>query len=83
MNRISPLAGEIKRGTAIATFDATGRYPRDARGRYAAIYISHNAQGIVVLDQWNAKRKVSERTIRFDPNSKSRSNNAETFYVIE
>lgn len=75
--------GEIKRGTAIATFDDNGRYPKDSRGRHAAIYLSHNPQGIVVLDQWNAKGKVSERTIRFVPNSKSRSNNAGAFYVIE
>jgi hypothetical protein len=75
--------GEIKRGTAIATFDEYGRYPKDARGKHAAIYLRHDARGITVLDQWNAKGKVTERTIRFDSKSRSRSNDANSFYVIE
>lgn len=77
------VPGEIRRGTAIATFDSNGRYPKDALGRHAAIYISHNQQGILVLDQWNAKRRVSRRIIRYDSASKSRSNDANTFYIIE
>jgi len=75
--------GSIKRGTAIATFDGKDRYPSDAGGRHAAIYLAHSDTGIVVLDQWNAKGKVSRRTIRFDPKSRSRSNDGNTYYVIE
>lgn len=77
------VPGQIRRGTAIATFDDSGHYPKDTRGRHAAIYISHNQDGIVVLDQWNAKRRVSRRTIRYNSASSSRSNDANTFYVIE
>ncbi|NVD97537.1 BPSL0067 family protein [Massilia sp. BJB1822] len=75
--------GQIARGTAIATFDDKGRYPNDGKGRHAAIYLSHDKTGIVVLDQWNSKGKVSRRTIRFNTKSYSRSNEGTTFYVIE
>lgn len=43
--------GHIARGTAIATFDANGKYPSDLLGRHAAIYLEHNAQRMLVLDQ--------------------------------
>lgn len=32
----------ISRGTAIATFDASGRYPNRSTGNHAAIYISQD-----------------------------------------
>jgi hypothetical protein len=77
-------AGEIARGTAIATFDANGRYPTDALGQHAAVYLSHDKNGIVVLDQWNSQGEVKERTIRFGrPAGTRRSNDASTFYVID
>lgn len=75
--------GTIARGTAIATFDEKDRYPTDAKGKHAAIYLYQTAQGIVVLDQWNSLGKVSTRTIRSNPKASSRSNNADTYYVIE
>lgn len=31
--------GQIPRGTVIATFDDSGRYPTDALGRHAAVYL--------------------------------------------
>lgn len=69
--------------TAIATFDADGHYPVDGGGRHAAIYVSHDARGIVVLDQWNAQGEVKRRVIRFDrPAGTSRSNDGNTFHVI-
>ena len=76
--------GDIARGTAIATFDDKGRYPTDNKGRHAAIYLEHNAQRILVLDQWNDQGEVKQRPIRFDrPEGTRRSNDADTFYVIE
>ncbi|WP_137937982.1 BPSL0067 family protein [Chitinivorax sp. B] len=76
--------GTIARGTAIATFDDTGHYPTDALGKHAAIYLSHNEHGIRVLDQWKSQGKVLERTIYFNkPKGTSRSNEGNTFYVIE
>ncbi|MDH2433490.1 BPSL0067 family protein [Pokkaliibacter sp. MBI-7] len=75
---------EIPRGTVIATFDSSGKYPIDALGKHAAIYLEHNSQGIVVLDQWNAQGEVKQRTIRFNrPAGTKRSNDADTFYVVE
>lgn len=74
---------QIEPYTAIATFDASGRYPDDDGGRHAAIYVSHDARGIVVLDQWNAQGEVKRRVIRFDrPEGTSRSNDGNCFHVI-
>lgn len=76
--------GEIARGTAIATFDAQGNYPSDALGRHAAIYLLHDKNGIHVLDQWNSQGQVLPRVIRFKvPGGTRRSNDGNTFYVIE
>jgi hypothetical protein len=76
--------GEITRGTAIATFDDNGKYPTDALGKHAAIYLEHNDKRILVLDQWANQGEVKQRPIYFNgPKSNSRSNNANTFYVIE
>ena len=38
-------------GTAIATFDASGRYASDGQGKHAAIYLGQDASGIRVVDQ--------------------------------
>src|SRR2546423_12981548 len=46
-------AGEIARGTAIATFDDDGKYPTDVLGKHAAIYLYQTKDAIYVLDQWN------------------------------
>lgn len=76
--------GAIERGTAIATFDAAGHYPNDGQGKHAAIYLEHNAERILVLDQWNLQGQVKQRPIRFHTASgTSRSNDGSTFYVIE
>lgn len=74
--------GSIPRGTAIATFDDSGKYPVDGQGKHAAIFLGKSAEGIQVLDQWNAQGQVLPRTIRFYHLGK-RSNNGDTFYVIE
>lgn len=75
---------EIPRGTAIATFDKAMKYPTDGLGRHAAIYLDHNAQRILVLDQWNDQGEVKQRSIFFNRHKGTiRSNDAETFYVIE
>jgi hypothetical protein len=80
-------AGSIPRGTAIATFDeATGRYPtvKGVSGvKHAAIYLYQDKAGIHVLDQWLGQDHVKERVIRPNPGTDKRSNDANTFYVIE
>ena len=76
--------GEVPPYTAIATFDEQGRYPTDGKGRHAALYLSHDAHGIRVIDQWNAQGEAKERTIRFKvAEGTKRSNDGKTFYVIE
>ncbi len=76
--------GEIARGTAIATFDSNGKYPADSLGKHAAIYLEHTAQRILVLDQWNDQGEVKQRPIWFGrPKGTRRSNDADTFFVIE
>jgi len=53
--------GEIARTTAIATFDDQGRYPTDSQGKHAAIYLSHDKNRIVVLDQWDDTEPARDR----------------------
>lgn len=83
--KITDLAnGSIKRGTAIATFDDNGKYPTDGLGKHAAIYLEHDSKRIVVLDQWKAQGVVKRREIKFGKaKGTSRSNDADTFYIIE
>jgi hypothetical protein len=76
--------GDILRGTAIATFDSNQKYPADQKGKHAAIYLQHNDVRILVLDQWNDQGEVKERPIGFNrPTGTRRSNDGDTFYVIE
>jgi len=48
---------DVLTGTAIATFDENGHYPKDDV-KHAAIFIgySKDGTGILVLDQWNGSR---------------------------
>ena len=75
-----PVKGNqaIVEGTAIATFDANGRY----RG-HAAIYVSQDEHGILVFDQWitGAGKAVSSRKIRWDGSGVS--NYGAGYHVIE
>ena len=79
----SASPGQIQPGTAIATFDANGSYPSDNLGKHAAIYLSHTTTYILVLDQWAKLGFVGKREIKFNVTGKSRSNDGNTFYVIE
>ena len=74
--------GMIERYTCIATF-VDGVYLNRSSGNHAAVYISHDAGGIHVYDQWS-KRPVGTRYIRFKGagDNGSASNNGSCFYVI-
>ncbi len=73
---------QIQPGTAIATFDANGRYANATDGSsHAAIYLGQNAQGIQVLDQW-AGSPASYRTIRWSSVSGTAANTGSAFYVV-
>jgi hypothetical protein len=79
----------IAKGTAIATF-ANGKYPNKPTGNHAAFFISQDAAGIWIMDQWSGegKKTISKRHIvkngkRKDGTFVDPSNNAEAFSVIE
>ncbi len=79
----------LAKGTAIATF-VNGVYPNQASGNHAAYYISQDAGGITVMDQWAGPGKptISSRYIRSKGKDKSGnfvspSDNADAFSVIE
>lgn len=80
----------VKKGAAIATF-VDGKYKSLTTGNHAAFFVSQDASGIWIMDQWAndvQKPKVSKRYIRkkgtikegvyIDP-----SNNANAYSVIE
>lgn len=73
----------ISKGTAIATFDSAGRYPNHSTGNHAAIYISQDASGLWVYDQWVGKGAVSKRYIRFKGTAGMSSNDGDDYFVIE
>jgi len=56
----------IRKGTAVATF-VDGKYPNKSHGNHAALYISQDAMGVWVMDQWNAPNKptISKRRMNF------------------
>jgi hypothetical protein len=53
----------IAKGTAIATF-VNGKYPNKISGNHAALYLSQDAGGIWIMDQWAGKEYISKRYIR-------------------
>ena len=81
---------QIAKGTAIATF-VSGKYPNIGHGNHAALYISQDAGGIWVFDQWKGdpkKPKVSKRYLLSKGKGKDGkyvdpSNNADAFSTIE
>jgi hypothetical protein len=77
----------IRKGTAIATFEK-GRYPNRSHGNHAALYISQDCCGIVVIDQWSTSGTVKKRRLPFLGRDKSGnfirpSNNGDAFSVVE
>ncbi|MDO7842524.1 BPSL0067 family protein [Sphingomonas immobilis] len=68
----------IVKGTAIATFNADGRY-----SGHAAIYDGQTTTGIQVVDQWvtGSGSPIHSRTLRFG--AKGLSNNGDNFYVVD
>lgn len=80
-------ASKIKRGTAVATL-VNGKYPNQDKGNHAGFYVSQDANGIVMVDQWETLPKPHKRTLKFlgkeaDGSFKDPSNNADAFSVIE
>jgi hypothetical protein len=71
----------IPAGTAIATF-VDGEYPNRSTGNHAAFFVSGDADGVVVWDQWSGQ-PVHKRKMRFRNGKGSPSNDASAFSVIE
>ena len=75
----------IQKGTAIATFDANGKYTNSTDGTsHAAIYMGQDAIGLQVWDQWKGQ-PVHQRTIRFQGGAAGVKpvNDGDAFHVIE
>ena len=75
----------IAKGTAIATFNAQGKYTNSLDGTsHAAIYISQDTIGVKVWDQWKGQ-PVHQRTIRFQGGAVGVKpvNDGDAFYVID
>ncbi len=83
---IGPEDPPLEPGTAIATFDESGRYANKSGESHAAIFMKYDTvggqQGIWVLDQ-EKKREAGRRFIRFDGPSTLPVNQAERFAVIK
>ena len=82
----------IKPGTAVATFDPTGRYGNHTNGTsHTAIYLGQTAAGIEVVDQWNirkghrvvGKHPPSKRLIRFSNPGAKAVDQGGNYYVVE
>ena len=83
--RGDPVQGaDLVPGTAIATFNARGRYPNTMGGdSHAAILLAcHDDGSITVMDQWMLHH-VSERVIRNRQGRGDAVNDASRFYCIE
>ena len=69
----------IQAGSVIATF-REGRYPNSS-GYHAAIFISHDDNGIWVWDQWIGK-SVHKRHIRYRDGKAAPANSAEAYRLV-
>ena len=92
--RGAPVQGNttLKPGTAIATFDANGRYGNHTNGAsHAAIYLGQDARGIEVIDQWNirqhhqiiGKHAPQKRVLRFQNPHAQPVDQGSQYYVVE
>lgn len=75
---------DLASGTAIATFDANGRYGNHTDGRsHAAILLTQHDDGsLAVFDQW-VGQPVHQRVIRNRRGEGNAVNDASRYYVIE
>lgn len=82
---LTAALSEIKKGTVIATFTGAGTYPSASEGaRHAAVYLSHDTNGIKVMDQWATKKTPSERTLTSVGIDKPRAvDKGDHYYVVE
>jgi hypothetical protein len=74
---------DIEPGMAIATFsDDTGAYENDTEGAsHCALYLSQDAEGIHVIDQW-AGKPAGERKIRFRSGAGKKADDGDQYFVV-
>lgn len=92
VNADGTINSAVQPGTAIATFDANGRYPRGKVPKNSATFlgpgIAAGRGSISVMDQWNAHGQSpaelpQSRDVRYyADSSKNVSNNSNAYYVI-
>jgi hypothetical protein len=75
-------AASVAPGTAIATFDADGRYGNHTDGRsHAAILIARHPDGLLVWDQWLGQ-PVHQRVIRYQGGQGTAVNDGDQYHVV-
>jgi hypothetical protein len=77
----------IAKGSAIATF-VNGIYPSKPSGNHAALYVSQDATGVWVVDQYFGSHGIHKRLLRFrgsgpDGRFIDAVNNGDAFSVVE
>lgn len=76
-------AADIEPGTAIATFNASGKYANATNGSsHAAFFLAKQDGGLLVSDQWKGQ-PVHERVIRDKGGAGTANNDASRFYIVE
>jgi hypothetical protein len=74
---------DVATHTAVATFDANGRYGNHADGRsHAAIFVRQHGHGMAVFDQW-LTQPVQQRVIRWKDGVGKACDDASRYYCIE
>jgi hypothetical protein len=73
---------KVPAGTAIATFDAAGRYANARTGNHAAIFVATSRDGLVVVDQYLGLTRPARRTLRFGNRRNWPSNDGDAFHVV-
>lgn len=80
--KVKDLAwNEIAEGTVIATFTDDGRYPLERR--HTAIYLSHDKDGILVIDQWVDSPKAKTRILVFRGGTTRTVDNGDFYWIVE
>jgi hypothetical protein len=80
-------APAVKLGTAIATFNKFGRYDGNPHGNHVAFYLSHNSDGLLVMEQYASAPSIQQRRLPFlgknrDGTYINPSNNGSAFSVL-
>ena len=81
--RVMDTAG-LTPGTVIATFNSNGDYHfvQDQHLAHAALYVGHDAQGIVVVHQFKDSATIERHKYMIGPQA-NHVQSADNYYVVE